>query len=146
MLHGHARYARRTVQSGVRREVAQGSLVGYLEAERVLVAMGQVPNVEGLGLEAAAVSYRRKGTITLVSEVGTDPLLGAHVVAPNAGDVIGEAVLAIRFGLTARDIVSTLHPLLTWGEAVKLAAQTFMKDGAKPSCCAQGRPLDPLLD
>ncbi len=84
----------------------------------------------------ALVSHRVTGTITLVSEAGTDRLLGAHLVMPNAGDVIGEAVLAIRFGLTTRDLVSTLHPYLTWGEGLKLAAQTFAKDVAKLSCCA----------
>jgi hypothetical protein len=57
------------------------------------------------------------------------------VVAPNAGDVIGEAVLAVRFGLTTRGLASTLHPYLTWGEGLKLAAQTFTKDVAKLSCC-----------
>jgi hypothetical protein len=34
----------------------------------------------------------------------------------------------VRFGLTTRDLVSTLHPYLTWGEGLKLAAQTFAKD------------------
>jgi hypothetical protein len=62
--------------------------------------------------------------------------LHAHVVAPNAGDIIGEAVLAVRFGLTTRDLASTLHAYLTWGEAIKLAAQTFTRDVAKLSCCA----------
>jgi hypothetical protein len=70
------------------------------------------------------------------AEAGTDRLLGAHVVAPHAGDIIGEAALAVRFGLTTRDLVSTLHAYLTWGEALKLAAQTFTKDVAKLSCCA----------
>jgi len=82
------------------------------------------------------VSYRRHGVIKLVAERGTDRLLGAHLVTANAGDVIGEAVLAVRFGLTTRDLVSTLHPYLTWGEGLKLAAQTFTKDIAKLSCCA----------
>jgi mercuric reductase len=71
-----------------------------------------------------------------VSEAGTDRLLDAHIVAPNAGDIISEATLAVRFGLTTRDLVSTLHPYLTWGEGLKLAAQTFTKDVAKLSCCA----------
>ena len=84
----------------------------------------------------AVVSHRGRGVIKLVSETGTDRLLGAHVVAPNAGDLIGEAVLAVRFGLTTRDVVSTLHAYLTWGEGLKLAAQTFTKDVAKLSCCA----------
>ncbi len=87
-------------------------------------------------LPRAAVSYRQHGVIKLVAESGTDRLLGAHLVTANAGDVIGEAVLAVRFGLTTRDLVSTLHPYLTWGEGLKLAAQTFTKDIAKLSCCA----------
>lgn len=87
-------------------------------------------------LPRAVVSHRTGGLVKLVAEEGTDRLLGAHVVAPNAGDVIGEAVLAVRFGLTTRDLVSTLHAYLTWGEGLKLSAQTFTKDVAKLSCCA----------
>lgn len=87
-------------------------------------------------LPRAAVSYRTRGIIKIVSEAGSGRILGAHVVAPNAGDVIGEAVLAVRFGLRVQDIVSTLHPYLTWGEGLKLTAQTFTKDVAKLSCCA----------
>ena len=115
----------------------QVAAVGMTEAEAS--AAGPAPRVTSLPvrhLPRAAVSYRRQGTIKLVSEAGTDRLLGAHVVAPNAGDVIGEAALAIRFGLTTRDVVSTLHPYLTWGEGLKLAAQTFTTDVAKLSCCA----------
>jgi mercuric reductase len=87
-------------------------------------------------LPRAVVSHRTGGLVKLVAEEGTDRLLGAHLVAPNAGDVIGEAALAVRFGLTTRDLVSTLHAYLTWGEGLKLSAQTFTKDVAKLSCCA----------
>lgn len=115
----------------------QVATVGMTESEAR--GAGLTPEVTALPvrhLPRAAVSYRAQGIIKLVSEAGSDRLLGAHIVAPNAGDVIGEAVLAIRFGLTTRDIVSTLHPYLTWGEGLKLAAQTFTKDVAKLSCCA----------
>ncbi|MBA3496999.1 MAG: hypothetical protein H0T86_07840 [Gemmatimonadales bacterium] len=87
-------------------------------------------------LSRAAVSYRQRGLIKLVADAASDRLLGAHLVAPNAGDVIGEAALAIRFRLTAQNLVSTLHPYLTWGEGLKLAARTFTKDVALLSCCA----------
>jgi mercuric reductase len=87
-------------------------------------------------LPRGVVSHRTGGLVKLVAEEGTDRLLGAHLVAPNAGDVIGEAVLAVRFGLTTRDLVSTLHAYLTWGEGLKLSAQTFTRDVAKLSCCA----------
>ncbi|HEX6037755.1 mercury(II) reductase [Longimicrobium sp.] len=87
-------------------------------------------------LPRGVVSHRAGGLVKLVAEEGTDRLLGAHLVAPNAGDVIGEAVLAVRFGLTTRDLISTLHAYLTWGEGLKLSAQTFTRDVAKLSCCA----------
>ncbi len=115
----------------------QVAAVGITEAEAK--AAGLAPDATTLPVEylpRAAVSYRHAGIVKLVAETGTDRLLGAHIVAPNAGDMIAEAVLAVRFGLTTRDIVSTLHPYLTWGEAVKLAAQTFTRDVAKLSCCA----------
>ena len=49
---------------------------------------------------------------------------------------MGEAALAVRFGLTARDVAGTLHPYLTWIESVKLASQGFTMDVSKLSCCA----------
>jgi mercuric reductase len=115
----------------------QVAAVGMTEEETR--AAGLTPKVTSLPVEAlprAAVSYRRRGVIKLVADAASDRLLGAHLVAPNAGDVIGEAVLAIRFGLRVQELVSTLHPYLTWGEGLKLAGQTFTRDVAKLSCCA----------
>jgi mercuric reductase len=115
----------------------QVAAVGMTEADaRHAGTTAEVTSLPVRQLPRAAVSYRHQGVIKLVSEAGTDRLLGAHVVAANAGDIIGEATLAVRFGLTTRDLVSTLHPYLTWGEGLKLAAQTFTKDVAKLSCCA----------
>lgn len=107
--------------------------------EREAWQAGFVPEVASLPVELvprAVASHRRSGRIKLVAEAGTSRLLGAHMLAPHAGDVIGEAVLAVRFGLTTSDLVSTLHPYLTWGEGLKLAAQAFTTDVAKLSCCA----------
>lgn len=87
-------------------------------------------------LPRAIVSERRQGLIKLVADAESDVLLGAHILGPNAGDVIGEATLAIRFGLRVQEVVSTLHPYLTWGEGIRLAGQTFTKDIAQLSCCA----------
>ena len=115
----------------------QVAAVGMMEAEaRAAGVTPQVTTLPVRHLPRAAVSHRREGIVKLVSEIVTDRLLGAQIVAPSAGDVIGEATLAIRFGLTTRDVLWTLHPYLTWGESLKLAAQTFTKDVAKLSCCA----------
>ncbi|MFZ5624227.1 MAG: mercury(II) reductase, partial [Gemmatimonadota bacterium] len=115
----------------------QVAAVGRTEAETR--AAGYDPKVTTLpvaALSRAAVSYQRAGLIKLVADTASDRLLGAHLVSANAGDVIGEAALALKFTLTAQNLVSTLHPYLTWGEGLKLAAQTFTKDVALLSCCA----------
>jgi mercuric reductase len=77
-----------------------------------------------------------RGLIKLVAEAETDRLVGAHVLAAEAGEIIQEATLAIRFGLKIADIVGTFHPYLTMAEGLKLAALTFDKEVAKLSCCA----------
>jgi mercuric reductase len=62
--------------------------------------------------------------------------LGVHALAAEAGEIIQEAALAIRFGMTIKDITATFHPYLTMVEGIKLAALTFSRDVAKLSCCA----------
>lgn len=84
----------------------------------------------------ALVSYDTRGFVKVVADAASGKLLGIHAVAPNAGEFMGEAALAIRFGLTARDVSGTLHPYLTWVESVKLAAQGLIMDVSKLSCCA----------
>jgi mercuric reductase len=77
-----------------------------------------------------------RGLIKLVANAATDQLLGAHILAPEAGEMIQVAVLAIRFGLTVRDLRETMFPYLTNAEGLKLAMLSFEKDVAKLSCCA----------
>lgn len=84
----------------------------------------------------AVAARNTKGLIKLVAEEGTGRLLGAHVLAAEAGEVIQEATLAIRFGLAVQDLAETFHPYLTMVEGLKLAALTFKKDVSKLSCCA----------
>lgn len=77
-----------------------------------------------------------RGFIKWVAEAETGRLLAAHVVAPEAGEIIQIAALAIRQGLTYREVADMLFPYLTLAEGLKLAAQTFEKDVTKLSCCA----------
>jgi len=84
----------------------------------------------------AVVARETRGVIKLVAEGGSGRLLGAHVVAADAGEVIQAAVLAVKFELRVDDLTGTLFPYLTMVEGLKLAAQAFSKDVAKLSCCA----------
>lgn len=84
----------------------------------------------------ALVNRETTGVFKLVADAYTRKVLGAHIVAENAGDVIYSAVLAVKFGLTIEDLRSTLVPYLTMAEGLKLASLTFDKDVSKLSCCA----------
>jgi mercuric reductase len=77
-----------------------------------------------------------RGLIKLVADATTNRLLGAHILAPEAGEMIQTAVLAIRFGITLTQLRGTMFPYLTNVEGVKLAALAFEKDVAILSCCA----------
>lgn len=54
-------------------------------------------------------------------------ILGGHVVAPDAGDVIAEVVLAMRKGLPITDLSRTVHTYPTISEGVKGAADSFYR-------------------
>lgn len=84
----------------------------------------------------ALVNRETTGVFKLVADAKSRKILGVHVVAENAGDVIYSGVLAVKFGLTIEDLRSTLAPYLTMAEGLKLAALTFDKDVSKLSCCA----------
>jgi len=84
----------------------------------------------------AIVNRDTRGLIKLVADAGTGRLLGAHVLADGAGDVIAGAVYALTAGMTVTDLADTWCPYLTMAEGLKLAAQTYTRDVSKLSCCA----------
>ena len=55
----------------------------------------------------------------------TKKIISAGIVGPNAGDLIGEAVLAIEMGADAEDIGLSIHPHPTLTETVANAAEMF---------------------
>ncbi|MDX2120110.1 MAG: mercury(II) reductase [Gemmatimonadota bacterium] len=77
-----------------------------------------------------------RGFVKLVADPATRKILGAQILASEAGEMIMEPALAIRFGLTIEDLTSTFHPYLTLSEGIKLAALAFTKDVERLSCCA----------
>lgn len=44
-----------------------------------------------------------------MAEENGGKILGAHIIGPNAGEMISEAVLAIEYGASAEDIARTCH-------------------------------------
>ncbi|MEZ5318160.1 MAG: mercury(II) reductase [Vicinamibacterales bacterium] len=84
----------------------------------------------------ALAARETRGFIKLVADRTTARLLGAQVIAAEAGEMIQEPTMAIRHGLTVDDLAAAFHPYLTLSEGIKLAAQTFTKDVRTLSCCA----------
>jgi dihydrolipoamide dehydrogenase len=62
------------------------------------------------------------GFVKILADKTTDRVLGAHIIGPNAGDLIQEVVSMIEIGGSAEDIARTCHAHPTLSEAVKEAA------------------------
>ncbi len=63
-----------------------------------------------------------EGFVKVLADAKSDQVLGVHIIGPNAGDLIAEAVLAMEFGASSEDIARTCHAHPGLGEAVKEAA------------------------
>lgn len=77
-----------------------------------------------------------RGFIKLIRERGSAKLVGARILAPEGSELLMEVSLAIKSGLTSRELASFFHPYLTLSEGIKLAAISFEKEVGKLSCCA----------
>jgi mercuric reductase len=106
---------------------AQAREQGY-EVKVSTVPMEYVPR--------ALAARDTRGLIKLVADAESDRLVGVHILAPEAGEIIQMGVLAMRFGITVRELRETMFPYLTNAEGIKLATLSFDKDVAKLSCCA----------
>ena len=77
-----------------------------------------------------------RGFIKLIRNAESDKLIGARIVAPEGGELIQQLSMAIKYGITVKELAGNFYPYLTLGEGIKLAAITFGKDVSKLSCCA----------
>jgi dihydrolipoyl dehydrogenase len=62
------------------------------------------------------------GMVKMICSADDGKVLGMHVMGPHASDLIAEGTLAVRLGLTARDIAHTIHAHPTLTEAVRETA------------------------
>lgn len=115
----------------------QVATVGYSEAEAQHAGIETDSRTLTLdNVPRALANFDTRGFIKLVAEAGSGRLLGVQAVAPEAGELIQTAVLAIRNRMTVQELADQLFPYLTMVEGLKLAAQTFNKDVKQLSCCA----------
>ncbi|OWP20512.1 mercuric reductase, partial [Microbacterium sp. AISO3] len=115
----------------------QVATVGLTEAQ----AKAQLLDVDSRTLlldnvPRALANFDTTGFVKLVADKKTGRLVGAQILAAEAGEMIQTAALAIRNGMTVQELGDQLFPYLTMVEGLKLCAQTFFKDVKQLSCCA----------
>ena len=71
------------------------------------------------------------GFIKVLTVPGKDKILGATIVAENAGEWLGEFTIAMKYGLGLNKLLGTIHPYPTLGEAAKATAGVW-KNAHKP--------------
>jgi mercuric reductase len=115
----------------------QVATVGYSEAEAHHDGhRNRQPHADA-GQRAACAGQLRHARLHQAGHRGRlGRLIGVQAVAPEAGELIQTAVLAIRNRMTVQELADQLFPYLTMVEGLKLAAQTFSKDVKQLSCCA----------
>ncbi len=112
--------------------------VGMTE-ERYMAAYGTC-NCRTVPLDRVprAVAVRdTRGLVKMVAHHETGQVMGVHILAPCASEMIHEATLAVKMGLTVDDLIDTVHVFPTYSEAIKMAAQAFRRDISNMSCCVE---------
>ncbi|MGI9404437.1 MAG: dihydrolipoyl dehydrogenase [Hyphomicrobium sp.] len=70
----------------------------------------------------AKINHTTDGFVKILADAETDRVLGVHIVAANASEIIAEAAVLMEFGGSAEDLARTCHAHPTLTEAVKEAA------------------------
>jgi mercuric reductase len=112
-----------------------GAGMDEIEAEKKGIPF-DVSKLDLTNVPRSLAAQDTRGFIKLIRNTETDKLIGARVIAPEGGELIQQLSMAIKYGITVKDLAESFYPYLTLGEGIKLAAITFGKDVAKLSCCA----------
>ena len=103
---------------GITEEEVKNRGIPYKASKFPFVALGR-----------AVAMGETAGLVKMICDAGDGRVLGMHVMGAHASDLIAEGVLAVRLGLTAEDIVHTIHAHPTLPEAVRESAMGLL-DGA----------------
>ena len=90
-----------------------------LDSQGVKYTTGTFPF---MALGRARAMGDTEGFVKLIADAKTDRLLGAHIIGPNASEIISEAVAAIESELSAEDLARTIHAHPTLSEGIHEAA------------------------
>ncbi|KAJ6768462.1 LEGHEMOGLOBIN REDUCTASE [Salix koriyanagi] len=118
--HGHVDYDKVPGVVYTHPEVASvGKTEEQVKALGVEYCVGKFPL---LANSRAKAIDDAEGLVKIIAEKETDKILGVHIMAPNAGELIHEAALALAYGASSEDISRVCHAHPTMSEALKEAA------------------------
>lgn len=108
--------------------------VAYTDPELAWMGLTETQaKAQGIAYEAATFPWaasgralgigRREGLTKIIVDKETHRILGAGMVGPNAGELIGEAVVALEMGAEVSDVALSIHPHPTLSETFAFAAE-----------------------
>ncbi|MBI2020661.1 mercury(II) reductase [Candidatus Daviesbacteria bacterium] len=83
----------------------------------------------------ALILNRTEGLIKMAIHPETKQIMGVHILAPNAGELIAQAMWLVKNKNTIDDVVNSLPMFPTLSETLKIVALSFTRDISKLSCC-----------
>lgn len=83
----------------------------------------------------AGIIRRTEGLIKMGIDPKTQVIMGVHILAPNAADLIAQAMVLIKNKNTIDDVLDSEPVFPTMSEAIKYVALSFTKDLSQLSCC-----------
>lgn len=83
----------------------------------------------------AILTHRTEGMIKMSIHPETKVIMGVHILAPNAGDLIAQAMVLIQNKNTIDDVTNSMPVFPTMSEAIKIVAMSYTHDLSTLSCC-----------
>jgi dihydrolipoamide dehydrogenase len=118
--HGHVNYGNIPAVMYSHPEVAWvGQTEQQLKEAGISYKVGKFPFIAN---SRAKTNSDTEGFVKFLADAETQRVLGVHIIGPNAGEMIGEAGLALEYGASTEDIARVCHAHPTLSEAFKEAA------------------------
>lgn len=83
-------------------------------------------------VDRAILEGQTDGFVKVITKKGTDKILGATIVAENAGDMISEITLAMTAGIGLSKIGAAIHPYPTQAEAIRKLGDQYSRTKLTP--------------
>jgi pyruvate/2-oxoglutarate dehydrogenase complex dihydrolipoamide dehydrogenase (E3) component len=83
-------------------------------------------------VDRAVVESEDAGFAKILAAKGSDKIIGATIVAPHAGDLLHEFVVAMKAGIGLATIASTIHAYPTFAELARKAGDKYNKTRLTP--------------